>query len=137
MPAPAFALIFGGSLWAPPFFFSRLGDLFVSFFGYLEGLFASPSSLVTWRACLSPFLWLPRGLLLLRFLYFLHGSQKRALAFLCTSIRVLHSSQSYLEDFLRLAKNRPAAMIMIAHPPMVKIVVPMPPVDGREERVVF
>ncbi len=43
----------------------------------------------------------------------------------------------YLADFLRLAKNRPAATIMIRHPPMVKIVVPIPPVDGREESVVF
>ena len=27
-------------------------------------------------------------------------------------------------------------MIMIAHPPIVKIVVPIPPVDGREESLV-
>ena len=38
-----------------------------------------------------------------------------------------------LSDFLRLAKNRPAATIMIAQPPIVKIVVPIPPVDGRVE----
>ena len=37
----------------------------------------------------------------------------------------------YFADFLRLAKNRPAATIMMAQPPMVKIVVPMPPVEGR------
>ena len=43
----------------------------------------------------------------------------------------------YLADFLRLAKNRPAAAIMIRHPPMVKIVVPIPPVEGRLETFVF
>lgn len=41
-----------------------------------------------------------------------------------------------LSFFLRLAKNRNAAAIMIAQPPMVKIVVPMPPVEGRAESLV-
>ena len=41
-----------------------------------------------------------------------------------------------LSDFLRLAKNRPAAAIMIAHPAIVKIVVPMPPVSGKAESLV-
>ena len=41
-----------------------------------------------------------------------------------------------LSDFLRLAKNRPAAAIMITHPAIVKIVVPIPPVDGRAESFV-
>ena len=43
----------------------------------------------------------------------------------------------YFADFLRLAKNNPAAMIMIRQPPIVKIVVPMPPVEGREDNFVF
>lgn len=43
----------------------------------------------------------------------------------------------YFAAFLRLAKNKPAAMIMIAHPPIVKIVVPIPPVDGRFASCVF
>ena len=38
--------------------------------------------------------------------------------------------------FLRLAKNKPAAAIMIKHPPIVKIVVPIPPVPGRAESLV-
>ena len=37
----------------------------------------------------------------------------------------------YFSVFLRVAKKRPAAIIMMAQPPMVKIVVPMPPVEGR------
>ena len=41
----------------------------------------------------------------------------------------------YLAAFLRLAKNNAAAMIMIAQPPIVKIVVPIPPVDGNDESV--
>ena len=43
----------------------------------------------------------------------------------------------YFAVFLRLAKYRAAARIMMAHPPMVKIVVPIPPVEGREESLVF
>ena len=39
--------------------------------------------------------------------------------------------------FLRRdAKNSAAAIIMIRQPPIVKIVVPIPPVDGRDESVV-
>ena len=34
---------------------------------------------------------------------------------------------------LRLAKKNPAAATMIAQPAIVKSVVPIPPVDGREE----
>lgn len=43
----------------------------------------------------------------------------------------------YFAVFLRLAKNKPAAAIMMMHPPMVKIVVPIPPVDGKEDSLVF
>ena len=43
----------------------------------------------------------------------------------------------YLAFFLRVAKNRPAAIIIMAHPPTVKIVVPIPPVEGREEILVL
>ena len=45
--------------------------------------------------------------------------------------------KDYLFVFLRHAKNKPAAAIMMRHPAIVKIVVPIPPVDGREESVVF
>ena len=38
---------------------------------------------------------------------------------------------------MRLAKNKPAAVTIIRHPAIVKIVVPIPPVDGREESLVF
>ena len=44
--------------------------------------------------------------------------------------------KDYLFVFLRLAKNRPAAAIMMRHPAIVKIVVPIPPVDGRAESLV-
>ena len=37
---------------------------------------------------------------------------------------------------MRLAKNKPAAVTMIRHPAIVKIVVPIPPVDGRAESLV-
>ena len=40
--------------------------------------------------------------------------------------------KDYLFVFLRLAKNKPAAAIMMRHPAIVKIVVPIPPVCGRE-----
>lgn len=43
----------------------------------------------------------------------------------------------YFCSFLRVAKYRPAAVTMITQPPMVKIVVPIPPVEGRSERLVF
>ena len=43
----------------------------------------------------------------------------------------------YFADFLRVAKYRAAAIIIIAQPPIVKIVVPIPPVDGREDNLVF
>jgi len=43
----------------------------------------------------------------------------------------------YFADFLRLTKNSPAAAIMIRQPAIVKIVVPMPPVEGRAESFVF
>ena len=44
--------------------------------------------------------------------------------------------KDYLFVFLRLAKNKPAAAIMMRHPAIVKIVVPIPPVDGRAESLV-
>ena len=44
------------------------------------------------------------------------------------SFASVSSCEDYFVDFLRVAKNRPAATTMMAHPPMVKIVVPMPPV---------
>ena len=43
---------------------------------------------------------------------------------------------TYLFSFLRLAKNKPAAAIMIPQPTIVKIVVPIPPVAGRAESLV-
>ena len=44
-----------------------------------------------------------------------------------------HVVLDYLFVFLRHAKNKPAAAIMMRHPAIVKIVVPIPPVDGRVE----
>ena len=43
----------------------------------------------------------------------------------------------FADVFLRLAKNSPAAAIMMMQPPMVKMVVPMPPVEGRVLICVF
>ena len=61
--------------------------------------------------------------------------RQRKRVFLCNDVS--ERCPDYFADLLRLAKYRPAARIMIAHPPMVKMVVPMPPVEGRLLIVVF
>ena len=38
---------------------------------------------------------------------------------------------------MRVAKNKPAAAIITTQPPIVKIVVPIPPVDGKLEILVL